>query len=330
MKSAGFACVISAMKPALLLFLLPVVLHAQTPVGAQGTLGAPAGAKVMNRLEITKPGVYESLIIDGDWKTGNLVKITADDVTVRNCEIRHSAGNGIGVFGSRVVIENCRIHHLLNGTFEDQQDAHGISGRWGDVTIRNCDISYPSGDCIQFDPDRKSSGKVTIENCTLWTGPLTADLAGFKAGQRPGENAMDTKVKLDGPRCQLIIRNCHMHGWNQPAQIDNVAALNLKENVDAEVTHCVFQNNEIALRVRGPGSRGGAHVTITDCAIYDTQTGIRAEDKINHLKVQGLGFGGDIQQQVQFANGKAEGVDLQGLHQAPAAATLLKTGFPAR
>jgi hypothetical protein len=110
-----------------------------------------------------------------------------------------------------------------------------------------------------------------------------------------------------------------------------VAALNLKENVDAEVTRCVFQNNEIALRVRGPGSRGGAHVSITDCAIYDTQTGIRAEDKIDYLKVQGLGFGGDIRQQVQFANGKAAaGVDLQGLHQAPAADELLKAGFPSR
>lgn len=323
--------VIDVMKSALFSLLIPCLLSAQRPVGVQGSVGAPADAKVVDRLEITKPGVYENLIIDGQWKRGNLVKITADDVTLRNCEIRHSAGNGVGVFGSRVVIENCRIHHLLNGTFEDQQDAHGISGRWGDLIVRNCDISYPSGDCIQFDPDRQSSGKVVVENCTLWTGPLTADLAGFKAGQRPGENALDTKVKLDGPRCQLIIRNCHLHGWNQPAQIDNVAALNLKENVDAEVTRCVFQNNEIALRVRGPGSRGGAHVSITDCAIYDTQTGIRAEDKIDYLKVQGLGFGGDIRQQVQFANGKAAaGVDLQGLHQAPAADELLKAGFPSR
>ncbi|GEP41692.1 hypothetical protein BGE01nite_09830 [Brevifollis gellanilyticus] len=320
--------VISAMKPALFLLLIPCLLHAQTPVGAQGTIGAPAGAKVVNRLEITKPGVYENLIIDGEWKRGNLVKITADDVTLRNCEIRHSAGNGIGVFGSKVVIENCRIHHLLNGTFEDQQDAHGISGRWGDLVIRNCDISYPSGDCIQFDPDRQSSGKVVVENCTLWTGPLTADLASFKAGQRPGENALDTKVKLDGPRCQLIIRNCHMHGWNQPAQIDNVAALNLKENVDAEVTHCVFQNNQISLRVRGPGSRGGAHVTVKECGIFDSQAGIRAEDKIEQLKLTNIGFGGDIGQKITFANGKAgKGFENSGEYKAASADEMLKGNF---
>jgi hypothetical protein len=319
------------MKLCCAILSLPLFLHAQTPVGTQGTIGAPAGAKVVNRLEITKSGVYENLIIDGKFASGNLVKITADNVTVRNCEIRHSSGNGIGIFGTKVVIEKCRIHHLLNGTFEDQQDAHGISGRWGDVVIRNCDISYPSGDCIQFDPDRKSNGKVVVENCTLWTGPLSADLAGFKAGQRPGENAVDTKVKSVGPRCELIIRNCHLHGWNQPAQIDNVAALNLKENVNAEVTHCVFQNNEIAIRARGPGGRGGAHVVVSDCAIYDSQTGVRAEDKLEVLKLTSLGFAGDIARRVYFVNGKAtSGFENAGEHDAPSADELLKKGFPAR
>lgn len=319
------------MKLCSALLLLPLLLQGQSPIGAQGAVGAAAGASVLNRLEITKPGVYENLIIDGNFATGNLVKITADQVTLRNCEIRHSSGNGIGVFGSKVVIENCRIHHLLNGTFADQQDAHGISGRWGDVVIRNCEISHPSGDCIQFDPDRKSNGKVVIENCTLWTGPLTADLAGFKAGQRPGENAVDTKVNPDGARCVLIVRNCHIHGWNQPAQIDNVAALNLKENVDAEISRCVFQDNEIGIRARGPGSRGGAHVTVSDCAIYDTRTGVRAEDKIERLKLLNLGFGGAVGRRVQFANGKAaSGFENSGEHEAPPADQLLKAGSPLR
>lgn len=315
------------MKHALSL-LLPLSLCAQSPVGVQGGVGAPKGAKVINRLEITKPGVYENLIVDGNFARGNLVKITADNVTVRNCEIRHSAGNGIGVFGNKVIIENCRIHHLLNGTFEDQQDAHGISGRWGDTIIRNCDISFPSGDCIQFDPDRKSTGKVVVEQCTLWTAPLDKDMAGFKAGQRPGENAMDTKTMPDGARCRLIIRNCHLHGWNQPAQIDNVAALNLKENVDAEVSGCVFQDNEIALRVRGPGQRGGAHVIANDCSIYDTLTGVRAEDKIELLKLTKTGFGGDIGKRVQFVGGKSEsGIEITGEHDAPAVDEFLKKGF---
>lgn len=76
------------------------------------------------------------------------MKITADDVTLRNCEILNGQGNGVGVFGNQVLIENCRIHRLLKGTFEHQQDAHGVTGRWGEVTVRNCDISQVSGDCL--------------------------------------------------------------------------------------------------------------------------------------------------------------------------------------
>ncbi len=120
-----------------------------------------------------------------------------------------ATGNGIGVFGTRVVIEHCRIHHLLYGTFQDQKDAHGITGHWGDATIRHCEISYTSGNSIQFDPDRASRGRVTSEHCRLWTGPLPADALGFKAGERPGDNALDTKAKPDGERCPLTIRDCH-------------------------------------------------------------------------------------------------------------------------
>ena len=298
------------------------------PVGTSGVIGAPEQAKVVNRLEITKPGVYENLIVDGEGARGNLVKITAPNVTLRNCEIRNSSGNGVGVFASPVRIENCRIHHMLAGTFRDQHDAHGITGRWGDVVIRNCDISYTSGDSIQFDPDRKSAGKVVIEDCRLWTGPLPADAAGFKAGERPGENGVDTKTRVDGPRCELEVRNCYVYGWNQPAQIDNCAALNIKENVDAVVTHCVFNDNEIALRLRGPGSRGGAHVTVVDCAGYQCATGVRAEDKIEKLSIKGLAFGGGVPRKIQFAGGKpAGGGPALGDLAAPELETLLRDGF---
>jgi hypothetical protein len=216
---------------------------AEHPVGQQGRVGSLASPKTVSRLEIKKPGVYENYQVDAQGKGGNIVKITADDVTLRNCEISNGTGNGIGVFGTRVVIENCRIHHLLSGTFKEQHDAHGITGHWGDVTIRNCDISFTSGDCIQFDPERASQGSVVIENCHLWTGPLAADSAGFKAGERPGENAVDTKTKDGAERSKLVVRNCYLHGWNQPAQIGNMAALNLKENIDAQIAHCVFSDN---------------------------------------------------------------------------------------
>lgn len=294
------------MRPILLVIVLLSLPRPGTAgVGVQGTIGAPEGSPVVDRFEITRPGTYENLVIEGQWRSGNLVKITADDVVLRNCEIRHSSGNGIGIFGTRVLIENCRIHHLLAGTFDDQQDAHGIAGRWGDVTIRNCEISHPSGDCIQFDPDRRSQGSLVVEHCTLWTGPLASDLAGYKKGQRPGENALDTKVPAEGSRCRLVVRDCHLHGWNQPAAIDNAAALNLKENVDAEVLRCLFQDNEIAIRARGPGERGGARVTLAECVIIDTATAVRAEDGIELLKAIRTGFGGTIGRRFHFAGGPA-------------------------
>jgi len=306
-------------------------LAASSPIGAKGQLGCLENPKRVSRLEITKPGIYENFLVDGNGASGNLVKITAENVILRHCEIRNGSGNGIGVFATNVVIENCRIHHMLASTFKEHKDAHGITGRWGSLLIRNCDISYVSGDCIQFDPDRASTGSVTIERCALWTGPLPAAAGGFKAGERPGENALDTKTRPDGLRCALKISRTIMHGWNQPAQIGNTAALNLKENVDAEVSECVFYDNEIAFRVRGPGSRGGAHVTITDCAVYDTKTGVRAEDKIEQLKLSGLGFGNGVGERIKFVNGKGDaGFESIGEHEAPSLQTLLRDGFVVR
>jgi hypothetical protein len=275
-----------------------------SPAGASGKIGALGNPKVVRRLEITKPGVYENILVDAQGGGGNIVKITANDVTLRNCEIRNGTGNGVGVFGENVTIENCHIHHLLNSTFKDQHDAHGITGRWGNVMIRNCEIHHTSGDCVQFDPDRSSRGQVTIERCTFWTGPLAEDSAAFHKGETPGENAFDSKTQ-DGERCRIIIRDSYFHGWQQPGAIDNMAALNLKENIAATITNCVFQHHEIALRVRGPGKRGGAQVEITDCAIYDCTTGVRMEDKIEDLKIQRLAFAPDVKQKYQNASGGA-------------------------
>jgi hypothetical protein len=273
------------------------------PAGASGRIGTLPNPKVVNRLEITKSGVYENYLVDAQWAGGNIVKITASGVTLRNCEIRHATGNGIGIFATDVTIENCHIHHLLNSTFKEQHDAHGITGRWGKVTIRNCDIHHTSGDSVQFDPDRASTGQLTIERCTFWTGPLESDMAGFHKGETPGENAFDSKTRPDGERCRLIIRDCYFHGWQQPGQIENMAALNLKEHISASVTNCVFQRNENALRVRGPGKRGGAQVEVRDCAIDHSAVGVRMEDKVENLKLSGLAFGDGVKQKYKDAGG---------------------------
>ncbi|MGC3965943.1 MAG: right-handed parallel beta-helix repeat-containing protein [Pirellulales bacterium] len=287
----------------LMLSIAGSVNAVEPAIGVRGEIGCRERPREVERLEITKPGVYENYLVDSRWAGGNRVKITADDVVVRHCEIRDASGNGIGVFGRNVVVENCRIHHLLSGTYAEQDDAHGITGRPQKLVVRNCDISYVSGDCLQFDPARDPWDDVLVENCTLWTGPLPADAAGFKQGERPGENAFDSKTPAAGLRSRITFRNCLFHGWNQPGQVNMLAALNLKENVEAAIKNCVFRDNQVCFRLRGPGKQGGALVRIADCAVYDSALGIRMEDKLENLKIERLGYGSGVVRKLQQTDG---------------------------
>ena len=303
-------------------------LEAENAVGVRGDVGCSDRPQRVQRLEITRPGVYENYLVDSQWAGGNRVKITADNVTLRNCEICNASGNGVGVFGKNVTIENCKIHHLLCATFTDQQDAHGITGRWNNVTIRNCEIYYVSGDAVQFDPDRKSSGKVLIEDCTFWTGPLPEDAVGFAKGERPGENAFDSKTPASGPRCELVMRRCLMYGWKQPGQISTMAAINLKENVQASIVNCLFRDNEVCFRLRGKTERGEALVTLEDCAIFDSEIGVRMEDNLRDLKIRNLAFGGRIGQKYRKAGRDSlPGYENRGESVALSFESILKNGW---
>jgi hypothetical protein len=273
-------------------------------IGATGSVGCFANPTRIQRLSITRPGTYENLLVDGQWTDSTLVKITADNVTLRHCDIHSGKHNAVTVYAKDITIDSCKIHHVLAGTYEDQRDAHGITGRPTNLTIRNCDIGVTSGDSIQFDPGRGEWDNVLIENCTLWTGPLPEDAAGFKKGQRPGENAIDTKQRASNPRSRLTIRNCLFYGWNQPSQISNMAALNLKNHVEARVENCLFRDNEICFRVRGgAGQYGGAVVTIENCAVYQSQNAVRAEDGMRDLKIRRLGLGEGVAKRLMVAGG---------------------------
>jgi hypothetical protein len=302
---------------------------AQRPFGTQGMVGHGMTATTLDQLVITKAGVYENFLIDGQWAPTTLVKITADNVILRNCEIRHTTKNAIVVAGKNIVIESCRIHHALAGAFTEQADAHGITGSPENLVVRNCDIGLVSGDAIQFDPGRRPWDNVLVEHCTLWTGPLPADAAGFKRGERPGENAIDTKQLATNPRSRLTLRHCLLYGWNQPGQIGNIAALNLKNNVAVTVEHCLLYDNEIAFRLRGgEGEYGGALVTINDCAVYDSSVAIRAEDKIRDLKIHRLGIGSGVKSKiVSSGGGPGPGYENTGEFQPPALEPAIRNGF---
>ena len=273
-------------------------------IGAADNVGCRESPKPAQRLTISEPGVYENLLVDGEWTESTLVKITADNVTLRHCEIRHGKHNAIAVYGQNVTIEYCKIHHVLAGTFDDQRDAHGITGRPSNLTIRQCEIGLTSGDCVQFDPGRGPWGDVLIENCTLWTGPLPEDAAGFRKGERPGENGIDTKQRSANPRSRLTVRNCLFQGFCQPGQVENMAALNLKNHVQVRVSNCVFRDNEICFRLRGgEGEYGGALVEIDRSAVYDSQVAVRAEDEIRDLKVRRLAIDRGVQAPFVAAGG---------------------------
>ena len=133
----------------------------------------------LTTLRITEPGVYENLLISGDWIDADLVQIRADNVVLRNCTIRNGRRDALEIYGRNVRIENCSIHHVLAGTFTDQKDAHGITRRPLNLPVRNTEISHVSGDAIQFDPGRLepwARDNVLIDRCFLWTGPLDAEL----------------------------------------------------------------------------------------------------------------------------------------------------------
>ncbi|HEX6983971.1 MAG TPA: right-handed parallel beta-helix repeat-containing protein, partial [Planctomycetaceae bacterium] len=229
------------------------------PIGVRGEIGPKGEPTRASRLVVRESGVYENYLIDGGWKEQRLVRISADAVVLRNCEIRNGLNNAVEVYGDDVLIENCRIHHVLRGTFAKQADAHGVTGRPRRLVVRNCEIYQVSGDALQFDPGRDAWGDVLIENCELWTGPLTEDAAGFRRGERPGENAVDTKTDPKNPPARLVIRNCFLHGWGD-GQISVQAALNLKERLNALVENCAFRDNDVCFRLRGDTGRGNADV----------------------------------------------------------------------
>jgi hypothetical protein len=327
-------CLIGATLGLACVLVLPPAGAAQEktagkPVGNQGPVGCRDNPKKVDRLVITQPGVYENYLVDCAWQGGNRVKITADNVILRNCEVRNATGNGVGAFGKNITVENCKIHHLLNGSFKEQKDAHGVTGGWNNLTVRNCEIYYVSGDAVQIDPDRRTRGRVLIEDCTFWTGPLPDDAGAFKKGERPGENGVDTKTIATGDAATMILRNCYIHGWKQPGQIGNMAGVNLKENAHVVVEHCLFRDNEIAFRLRGATAKGvGAKVEIKDCAIYEGDVGVRMENQIKDLKIHGLGFGAGVKKKYHVAGGAAgAGYENKGERQAPAFEELLKKGF---
>jgi hypothetical protein len=198
--------------------------------------------------------------------------------------------------------------------------------------VRNTEISHVSGDALQFDPGRKTDpygwDNVLVEHCFLWTGPLDRDCAGYQRGERPGENAFDSKVAPDGPRARITIRNTLMKGWGHGA-ITNGAALNLKEKIQAVIDRCVFVENDIAFRCRGAGGdRASAWVTARNCSVYETSRMFRLESGVENVRIFHLAIGEGVAREFDHAPGPGPGYERQGARRAPALRPWPYTALP--
>jgi hypothetical protein len=90
-----------------------------------------------------------------------------------------------------------------------------------------------------------------------------------------------------------------------------------------------LRDNEICFRLRGgTGERGGAHVSVTNCAVYDSQVAVRAEDKIENLKLRRFGIGHGIVRKLQAAGGgTGTGFENVGEYEPPSFDEVIEAGL---
>jgi MYXO-CTERM domain-containing protein len=250
----------------------------------------------------------ENVTLDGMFGDADAVVIddSGNEATLRRVEVRNARRDCIDIRGpSGVRIEGSLVHHCLNSTAADcnadacRADAHGIvAGPVRDLTITDTEVHTFSGDAFQVDPGRSDPGwnDVVIERCHFWLEPLPAAIGGFAAGVVPGENAIDTKTSdtIVEPG-RLTIRDTIAHGFGG-GLISNMAAYNLKENVEATLDRITIYDSEIAFRLRGATSERprGAQVTIHNTVVFRVETAIRYEDDIEPVTLYNSTFGADI------------------------------------
>jgi hypothetical protein len=261
----------------------------------------------------------EGLVLDGQYGADDIVRVNrmANGFTLRNVEVRRSSKNGIAIGGpSGVLITDSLIHHTLNAA-GGRTDAHGIAaGAVRGLTIQNTEIHTFSGDAVQVDPARSSPGwdDVRIERCRLWLAPLAAATNGFAAGIVPGENAVDTKSSSSFARAHITIRDTDAWGFRD-GLIGNMAAYNLKENIDAVLDRVSVWNSEIGFRVRGAGTTlpTGAWARVQNAVVHHTAVAFRYEDDVEHLRAWNVTIGAGVDRSFASANSSDAGVDVQNL-----------------
>ena len=254
----------------------------------------------------------EGLVLDGQFGADDIVRIgsAATRFVLRNVEVRSTSRDAVDIASpDDVLIEGALIHHALNAA-GGRTDAHGIAaGSARRLTIRDTEVHTFSGDAFQIDPGRSAPGwsDVLIEGCTFWLRPLPTPVNGFAAGVVPGENAIDTKVGAGLPRGTLTVRNSEFFGFTG-GLITNMAALNLKENVDAVIDGVTIHSSEIAFRLRAP-----ANVRVQNAVVHDVTYGVRYEDNIQGIRIWNSTFGAGVGRPFVAAASPASVLDVRNV-----------------
>jgi len=255
----------------------------------------------------------ENVVFDAQFADDRVMRIDDGALGFRLVDsvVRNARRHCIDIRNTRdVVIDGSLVHHCLawNG---GRQDAHGISAQSVQgLVIRDTEIHTFTGDAFQVDPSRSAPGwtDVLIEGCTFWLAPVTDGAGGVPMGIVPGENAVDTKT-LDDVTGRLSIRDTVAYGFRD-GEIGNMAAFNIKENVDVEFDGVTVYASEIAFRLRGSSGGGpGAKSSLTNVLVYDVERALRVESDIERVPVHHVTFGADIVEHVDFADG-ADASDL--------------------
>jgi hypothetical protein len=254
----------------------------------------------------------DSLILDGQFGADDVVRVgnAATRFTLRNSEVRRTSRDAVDIGAAvDVLIDGSLIHDSLNAT-NGRTDAHGVVATAARrLTIRNTEIHTFSGDAFQIDPSRSSPGwsDVVIEGCRFWLKPLPAAVNGFAAGVVPGENAIDTKASTTLARALLTIRNSEFYGF-RAGLISNMAALNLKENVDVVVDRVTIHSSEIAFRLRAP-----ATVRVQNAVVHTVAYGVRYEDNIQGVRIWNTTFGAGVTRAFYAASSSGSVLDVRNV-----------------
>ena len=263
------------------------------------------------------------LVFDAQYGNNTCVWAKGQGIHFIDCEIRRAGritgpgryGDGLQFFDSRDgLVQDCYIHHNLASDGTSRDDSHGVRFTHSyNMTVRGCKIELCSGDCIQADPSREPWDNVLVEDCELYGGRMPPNdpfaHPRYPPTMVPGENGIDTKCDPEAPRPRIVIRNCLVGGFRGP--IGNAAAFNLKERCDALVDRCTVFDNVICFRLRGPGSRGGSHVTVTNCVMHSSDIGVRYENKIEQLRLWNNTWGGAIREAFLSGGGYGEGFEVK-------------------